>query len=200
MTKVFGIGLSRTGSMSLTEALKILGFRAVHFPADPVTQSEYFEFFAHPSGTLRLSLLDRYDAVTDNPLSCVYRQLDRAYPGSKFIWTVRDKQSWLHSCELWWERSVIPFMEHDHAAVLRPFMELVGTQVYGSAHFDARLFSAAYDAQMTEVPGYFRGRDQDLLTLNVCAGDGWPQLASFLGTAVPGVVFPHLNEMMPAAS
>jgi hypothetical protein len=40
MTKVFGIGLSRTGSMSLTEALTILGFRALHFPADPVTQRE----------------------------------------------------------------------------------------------------------------------------------------------------------------
>jgi Sulfotransferase domain len=53
---------------------------------------------------------------------------------------------------------------------------------------------------MTEVPRYFRGRDEDLLTLNICAGDGWPPLASFLGKVIPGVLFPHLNEMMPAAS
>ena len=197
MTKVFGIGLSRTGSTSLTEALTILGLRAVHFPADPVTQREYFEFFANPSDTLRLSLLDRYDALTDNPVSCVYRQLDKAYPGSRFIWTIRDKESWLRSCELWWERSVIPFMEH--SAALQSFMALVGTQAYGTAYFDAELFSAAYDTHMTQVPGYFRSRDRDLLTLNICAGEGWPELASFLGRAVPKVPFPHRNELMPAA-
>lgn len=195
MTKVFGIGLSRTGSMSLTEALTILGLRAVHFPADPVTQREYFSFFANPSNTLRLSLLDRFDALTDNPVSRVYRELDRGYPGSKFIWTIRDKDSWLRSCELWWERSVIPFMEH--SAQLHGFMALVGTQVYGTAYFDAGLFSAAYDAHMAQVPAYFRGREQDLLTLNICAGEGWPQVAGFLGLAVPEVGFPHRNELMP---
>jgi hypothetical protein len=196
MTKVFGIGLSRTGSTSLNEALAVLGLRAVHFPADPVTQREYRRFFAAPKDKLRLSLLDRCDALTDNPVSCVYRQLDRAYPGSKFIWTIRDKQSWLRSCELWWERSVIPFMEH--SAALGEFMALVGTQAYGTAYFDAGLFSAAYDAHMTQVPDYFRGRDADLLTLDICAGDGWPELAPFLGRAVPRVPFPHRNELMPA--
>jgi hypothetical protein len=197
MTKVFGIGLSRTGSMSLTEALTILGFRALHFPADPVTQREYFEFFANPSDTLRLSLLDRYDALTDNPVSCVYRQLDKAYPGSKFIWTIRDKESWLRSCELWWERSVVPFMEH--AAPLQAFMALAGTQTYGTAYYDAGLFSAAYDAHMAQVPAYFRDRDRDLLTLNICAGEGWPELASFFGTAAPEIPFPHRNELLPTA-
>ena len=30
--KILGIGLSRTGTTSLTRALEILGLRAVHFP------------------------------------------------------------------------------------------------------------------------------------------------------------------------
>lgn len=197
MTKIFGIGLSRTGSTSLTEALVTLGYRALHFPADPVTQREYFQFFANPSPALTLSLLDRYDAVTDTPLARVYRQLDLAYPGSKFVWTIRDKQSWLRSCEQWWDRAVTPFIEHDHEGKLGPFMRLVGEVTYGTAFFDAELFSQAYDAHMTEVPGYFRGRPHDLLALNICEGEGWPQLAPFTGSAVPERPFPHLNEMMP---
>jgi len=195
MKKIFGIGLSRTGSSSLAEALTILGYRAVHFPADPATQSEYFQFFTDPSDTLRLSVLDRYDAVTDTPLGCVYRQLDRAYPGSKFILTVRDKESWLRSCELWWHRSVVPFMEHDQR--VGPFMELAGKVTYGSAYFDAALFSRAFDAHMIGVLSYFSGRDQDLLVLNICDGGGWDELAPFLGEPVPRVPFPHLNEMVP---
>jgi hypothetical protein len=196
MTKIFGIGLSRTGSMSLTEALTILGYRAVHFPADPVTRSEYFQFFANPSDTFRLSLLGRYDAVTDNPISCVYRELDRAFPGSKFILTIRDKESWLRSCELWWDRFVAPFMGRDHE--FGPFMRLVGTVTYGTPHFDAALFSQAYEDHLNEVTRYFRGRDRDLLVLNICAGEGWQELAPFMGTPVPDLPFPHLNEMIPS--
>jgi Sulfotransferase domain len=199
MTKVFGIGLSRTGSTSLTEALSSLGYRSIHFPANPITQREYSDFFDNPSGTLKLSLLDHYDAITDTPLPQVYRELDRGYPGSKFIWTIRDKESWLKSCELWWRRSVIPFMENDHLEKLRPFMRLVGRVTYGTAGFDAELFSQAYDAHMEEVPRYFLGRNRDLLPLNICAGNGWLELAPFLGMAVPDLPFPHRNEMIPDA-
>jgi hypothetical protein len=199
MPKIFGIGLSRTGTTSLTHALTILGHRAVHFPTDPVTQSEYFRFFAEPTKSLRLSLLDWFDAVTDNPVSCVYRQLDRAYPGSKFVLTVRGKESWLRSCELWWDRFVTPAMEHDNARSIRSFMQLAGTVTYGTPNFDARLFSQAYDAHLEAVAQYFCGRDRDLLILNICAGEGWQQLAPFIGAPVPDIPFPRHNEMIPVA-
>jgi len=197
VTKVFGIGLSRTGSTSLAKALTVLGYRTIHFPADPVTQREYSEFFAHPSRTLTLSLLDRYDAITDTPLARVYRELDLAYPGSKFIWTTRDKAAWLTSCELWWRRSVVPFMEADRSGMIGPFMELVGKVTYGTPHFDETLFSQAYDAHLAAVPEYFRGRGRDLLKLDICEGQGWAELAPFLGAAIPDCPFPRLNEMVP---
>jgi hypothetical protein len=198
MAKIFGIGLSRTGTTSLTEALAILGCRAVHFPTDLVTQSEYFRFFTEPADTLRLSLLDRYDAVTDNPVSCVYRQLDCAYPGSKFILTVRGKESWLRSCELWWDRFVSRVMEDDQARPMWPFMQLVGAVTYGTPHFDAMLFSQAYDAHLEAVASYFHGRNRDLLILNICGGEGWEKLAPFIGAPVPNDPFPHSNVMIPA--
>jgi hypothetical protein len=194
MTRIFGIGLSRTGSKSLTKALTILGYRAIHFPTDPVTRSEYSQFFDHPSNLLRLNVLDQYDAVLDNPISRVYRQLDQAYPGSKFILTIRDKQSWLRSCELWWDRFVDPMIANDPE--YGPFMSLVGKVTYGTQHFDKDLFSESFDSHLTEVTDYFRGRRRDLLVLNICAGDGWQKLAPFTGNTVPYAPFPHLNKMI----
>ena len=77
--KVLGVGLSKTGTSSLSAALTILGYRTVHYP---------------PLDRLR-ELLDDSDAATDTPVACSFRELDRQYPGSRFILTVRDPDSWL---------------------------------------------------------------------------------------------------------
>jgi hypothetical protein len=68
MRKVFGIGLSKTGTTSLSAALAILGYRSKHFPKD--------EDFA------------RYDAFSDITVAMKFKTLDRFFPGSQFIYTV----------------------------------------------------------------------------------------------------------------
>jgi hypothetical protein len=50
---------------------------------------------------------------------------------------------------------------------------------------------------MEEVPRYFHGRDEDLLKINICAGEGWHRLAPFVGSEIPDCAFPYLNEMAP---
>jgi len=94
--KVFGIGLSRTGTRSLTQALQVLGFDAIHYPADEDTYAE----LAH--GQCELSVLRNYDALTDITTVPYYQQLDKIYPGSKFILTVSDREGWLKSCRNHW--------------------------------------------------------------------------------------------------
>ena len=42
-------------------------------------------------------LVARYDAFQDNPWPVLYRDLDEAYPGSKFILTLHDPQAWIAS-------------------------------------------------------------------------------------------------------
>src|SRR5207237_3908 len=54
VVKVFGIGLSRTGTTSLTRALELLGYRAKHYP----TAESHFE---------------EYDALTDTPVPVRWR-------------------------------------------------------------------------------------------------------------------------------
>ncbi|HEV8715109.1 MAG TPA: sulfotransferase [Candidatus Binatia bacterium] len=36
-SKIFGLGLSRTGTTSLTEALEILGFSTIHYCSGPMS-------------------------------------------------------------------------------------------------------------------------------------------------------------------
>ncbi|TYR78274.1 hypothetical protein FZC66_20125 [Priestia megaterium] len=88
--KVFGIGLSKTGTKSLSKALKILGYKTVHFPLirTNVEEAEY-----------NLDILENYDAIADIPTAGLFPHLDIRYPKSKFILTIRNKEDWLNSCE-----------------------------------------------------------------------------------------------------
>ena len=44
------------------------------------------------------------------------------------------------------------------------------------------------------VKEYFKDRPDDLLVLDVCAGDGWEKLCPFLEKAVPDKPFPHKGK------
>lgn len=89
---VFGIGLSRTGTTSLNSALGILGFRSFHLP--PITRIDGDDCsFVWPWW------MNKYDAATDLTVAAVFRDLNRRFPNAKFIYTTRDIDNWLISCE-----------------------------------------------------------------------------------------------------
>lgn len=89
--KVFGLGLSRTGTASLGHALNLLGVKTIHYPHDERTFADL------RNANYRLHILDDYQGIVDIPVCPYYPQLDEVYPGSKFILTVREKNSWLTS-------------------------------------------------------------------------------------------------------
>lgn len=170
MPKVFGIGFSRTGTTSLTEALTILGYDCVQMP---FTMEE----------------IDRHDASTDVSVAWRFEELDRTYPGSKFILTVRDIPSWLRSCEFHYtKRNRLEYIPEE----MRDFIVDARRRAYGSEFFDPVVFEKAYHHHVERVSHYFKGRPRDLLVLSVCSGEGWEKLCSFLGRPVPDSPFPHL--------
>jgi hypothetical protein len=81
MTKIFGIGYPRTGTTSLSEALRILGYKTVQFPHS-------------------LKEIEDHDASTDSSVCVAYKFLWQHFPGSKFILCVREMESWLESCRI----------------------------------------------------------------------------------------------------
>lgn len=175
--KVFGIGLSRTGTLSLTAALNRLSIPTIHFPSDDLT------FEQLRSGDFQLKVLDKFRGICDTPVAPYYPQLDEEFPGSKFILTIRDRDEWLSSTERFWRRT---------ARIQRlPYCRFVNTSVYGVWEYSRDRFGYIYDLHLSNARRYFRDSPAKYLEMNICAGDGWSKLASFLGRSDPMIPFPH---------
>ena len=99
--KIFGIGFYKTGTTSLYEALRILGYRTLNgdtpgsYPGadDGATLIKQID-----AGNYRLPTFEQFDAFTDNPYFHIWRQIYELYPDAKYILTVRDEQPWIDSC------------------------------------------------------------------------------------------------------
>lgn len=177
--KIFGVGLSKTGTSSLCQALRMLGYRAAHNPTDDESMLGLL------SGNLRCRAIKENGAVCDIMFSRHFRELDRLYPGSLFILTERDREGWHASCARHWSGRAVSLSRLWNE-------ELIDFQVYGTAVYRRSLFDDTYDQHCKAVIEHFSGSDR-LLRLNICAGEGWVKLCGPLGAAVPAVSFPHVG-------
>ena len=183
---VFGLGLSKTGTSSLGAALNQLGIPTVHYPPDASTMKSLSE------GNFRLALLERYRGIVDITVAPFYAELDRAWPNSRFILTVRDKSAWLESISRHW-----PLMQEWAAECSQfdLFTRFILEHTYGSCDFDLPRLSSVYDDHLAAVRDYFSNRRSNrLLEIDVCGGDGWEKLCPFLNLPVPNTPFPHANS------
>ena len=179
--KIFGIGLSRTGTTSLTEALRLLGYKAVHCPLSLVS--------LHGQGlTLSHDVIRRFDAFTDSPVACMYRELDETFPGSKFILTTRPLEKWMNSVR----RMRMSF----ELLKLLPKVRRLAKELCGTTSFsDDSVLERAFCKHGAQVREYFGDRlDKDLLVLDVGAPYAWENLCAFLGHDRPHIAFPHYNR------
>jgi hypothetical protein len=183
--KVFGVGLNKTGTTSLEAALNLLGIRTIHYPFKRSTYDEL------TNGRYRLSIMETYQAAVDTSVAPFYPQMDREYPGSRFILTLRDPESWLRSIEAHW-----PVMRQwgEREPQFGRFTDFISAVVYGSISFQRDRFLYAYETHERNVREYFRDRPEDLLVIDICNGDGWEKLSPFLGMEIPAFPFPHSNR------
>lgn len=188
MNKIFGIGMPKTGTSSLNKALEILGFRSCHYPSDPTTVAELRD------GNYKLSILQKFDALTDVPIPAIFAQLDSNWPDSKFILTVRDLDSWLESC------MNAPFNEpgaFPKAGTVRDFYR---TLLYGCVGFNKERWAWVYEKHLILVKNHFAGEKKNqLLNLDITNGEGWEKLCPFLKVPIPDQEFPHANKRRNAS-
>jgi len=197
--KVFGIGLSRTGTTSLNQALQLLGFRSVHFPADPVTRFELGSYFrSRRASRLELSIVRHVDALTDTPTVPIFRELSALYPSSRFIMTTRPRSEWLDACDRFWSSAMADLFSIHSPSPFRDYVQLINSAVYGRTDFARGVFSDAYDQHLANVRDWFSHAPSRLLELNLFAGEGWGELCRFLNRPVPAVAFPHVNTLEQA--
>jgi hypothetical protein len=190
-SRVFGVGFGRTGTTSLADALNELGIKTIHCLDYEQLLLEYRARDKCFCGERLFALLNNVPAIA-NGTGLPYREIDRRYPGSRFVLTVREATSWLrskrHYAELELkEWSGLPATAQDSKRLLRE-------QIYGSFEFDEEVWLASYRAHVAAVENYFRDRPDDLLVMNIADGDGWEKLCPFIGLPFPDSPFPSRNS------
>ncbi len=185
--QVFGIGLAKTGTQSLTDALAILGYKAIH----------YSPCFRISRGVPVFSWswwLNRYNAHSDVPVAFFFKEIDQRFPDSKFILTTRPESVWLDSCRRHFTARREQLDNQDNR--FRPAMILDRT-IYGSSVFDESKFLAAYQSHIRAVCEHFNNRNSLLVTdvtdKSIDGETKWGGLCEFLDKRVPDVPFPHSN-------
>jgi len=190
--KVFCIGRNKTGTTSMVDLLEQLGFivapqRPAELMLDDWAKREFDQLLTF--------VKYRGDAFQDIPFSLpeTYKVLDEAFPGSKFILTVRDSPSE-------WYRSLVKFhgklfgqngkkpTEADlkrAAYVHKGYMLKCNRYIYNPPPEDPYhepTLKAHYEQYNASVKAYFAGQPDKLLVVNVKDQDSAKRICKFLGT------------------
>jgi hypothetical protein len=190
--KVFGISMWRCGARSLTKALHMLGIDTVHDPTDTATLETITR------GDADFPVLNYYDGLTGIPVALCYQDLDRRWPGAKFVLLVRDEDSLVCSFRRHCGRIATLGVDADQgrrqelqSEPLRTASSCL-TWLYPHGALDeVNHFFQTYRRHVQNVLRYFAGRENDLLVMNIIGGDGYERLADFLGVPALKDPFPH---------
>jgi len=175
--KIFCIGLNKTGTISLHQALTALGFSSLHWGGQA---SRTAVERAIREGRPLLEYLGDYDAYSDiQRLSTSFDVLDAQYPGSRFILTTRDVDGWIDSRRRHVERNQ---ERKDRGQYEGTFLEI-----------EPERWREQYAEHHARVAAYFDGRD-DMVVMRVTEGDGYDVLCPFLDVPVPATEFPWAHR------
>ncbi len=191
--KVFGIGLSRTGTTSLHHALLSLGYKSYHWGV--------------PEENRMATLEDCYfcDALTDLTASFMFETLYHTFPDAKFIYTTRPLENWLPAIK---KHNGLPspvplrIRLNRNSVVFNSTVPVAQhrTTLFKAVHHNLYTghdtWEDAFLAHDKRVKTFFADKPKDkFLEFDVQgAGHGWAELTSFLGRKKPeGVDFPHVS-------
>ena len=200
--KVFCIGRGKTGSTSMYRALWDFGY----LMGDELEAATLYDayYYKDEFGPL-IEYCKRYEAFQDLPFSApnTFKVLDAAFPGSKFILTVRN------SSEQWYS-SLLRFNSKRHAGGKVPTYEDLQraryirtgysthiVRLFGTTKqepFNKELAIASYENHNKDVISYFADRPNDLLVLNVAADGALQRLAAYLNKTTSQTEFPWENK------
>jgi Sulfotransferase domain len=174
--KIVGVGLNRTGTTTLGVCLQNLGYKhtSIH--------QEAFELLQQGNINALMRVVAKFDSFEDWPWPLVFRQIDKAYPGSKFILTKRKTATcWFDSlCKLATMTGPTEYRRYIYGHEM--------PQGYKNEFIDF------YHRHNETVESYFRDKPGKLLVVAWENGDSWEELCTFLGHDVPEIPFPHVNR------
>ncbi|KAJ5707867.1 P-loop containing nucleoside triphosphate hydrolase protein [Penicillium malachiteum] len=215
--EVLILGLPRTGTQSLAEALTLLGYGKVYHMKDefirgdhsfwsramdvkyaglgqPVTREDFDEIFG-----------GEYKAMSDYPAAMFPDELIAAYPSAKVILSTRDEDGWVKSMEdtllhVWNAEKEASQRESETANDSAPVdprrlarNEMVRKiQAYAwNDHFEA-YGRELFREHNEHVCRLMETRNEEFLEYRVA--EGWEPLCRLLGKEIPGQAFPRKDD------
>lgn len=185
--RVFGIGMHRTGTSSLAEALSILKYRVWHGPYFKNLENEYYNNFN--------ALVDT-QVKGDNHPDFNFKKIYEKYPNAKFILTVRkDLDKWCKSID----KTNLKYRNHmiilpkSYLSTLNMYNDIVPNKnTEDVTHDDLK---REYIKHEQEIIEFFKDKPGQLLVFSVVDGDKWGKLCKFLNKKIPNKNFPNMNEL-----
>ncbi|KAI7883572.1 hypothetical protein K492DRAFT_235361 [Lichtheimia hyalospora FSU 10163] len=209
--QIIGAGYSRTGTLSLCQALETLGFKTHHGMSvitdskqDPSVWSSSLQ--QQQQQYTDKTIVDwnqayrNYDAAVDWPTCVFYKELMQYYPDSKVILVVRSPESWYKSVQ----RTILPLvrlsrkfkdrMLPDHVKQVRALwlQSFIYKNEQQKVPMDIQevyrlLFDpvAMRQMYMDHIEDVKRTVPSERLLVMTLGHDGWDPLCQFLGVPVP---------------
>jgi len=198
--KVFCIGLNKTGTTSLVDAWKELGYNKIYSGYDKPTLSKIMpNKFVFKDGNIINSgfnndyyilklLISGYECMKDRPFNTnnLYQWLDKNYSNSKFILTIRDEEEWWNSVNKW-----LSFPSELDESKREKRINLYKKH-FNTTEFIKDSFIEYYRDYNNKVKEYFKS-NPNFLEINICNGEGWELLCPFLNKPIPNKEFPKSN-------
>lgn len=174
--QVIGIGLPKTGTLSLKDALNRLGYNT-HHGGDMHSNVDNMKFWvdyltAKEQGSADPAHLKAYfertgwTASCDFPAAAFYEELVQLYPEAKFVLTLRDPESWFVSRYrmLVWEAEstqtlifrLLAFLRFPRYQLYQPLLDKLDQLVYGETVM--RWLTLSQTQTGSEVEEHYRRR------------------------------------------
>jgi hypothetical protein len=181
--KVIGIGLPKTATSSLAGILSANGVPTIHFGNTGCEEIRHKMY----RGIYIFDIFEKYRGVI-NAFEMIFPQIDKEYPNSKFIHTIRDKDAWLYSVKLHWERA----MANSVAQLILIHHHLI---TFGTYLFNEDRFAFVYDMHANMVKDYFKDRKNDLLVIDITKDQEYVyKVCGFLNIPVINNTALHFNR------
>ena len=193
--KVICVVMGKTGTKTITKALRYLGFTVFDF------EEQNLDFFDHWVDVFQNGvkpdikrIYQHADAVVDMPGSIIYEEILEVYPDCKVILSEREENSWVNSVVNQYQQSQRRLHKlallSATARKLVNVLELYWNATVGSYNPKSTyVFRKRYRIHNHRVKSIIPARK--LLVYDV--KQGWKPLCDFMACEVPTVPFPHEN-------
>lgn len=201
--KVFCVGFNKTGTTSLKIALSDLGYIIGNQREAELLSKDYIE----DSFERIIHYCETAEAFQDVPFSLphTYAYIDKAFPKSKFILTIRDNsEQWYNSLVSFHSKvygeNLVPTIDQltNSSYVYKGWAWDITKKTYGISEsdnpYDRELLIKCYEKHNKDVISYFKNRPNDLLVINVSDREAYQEICKFLKLKPTVDGFPWENK------